>query len=128
MRRLLLALDDLLVRDAAMGWAPVGPGRRGRRAIPSGDTPAEAPGGELLWRALLEVAPDECAAAPATLLAWSAYLRGDGLTANLALDRALAADPGYRLAGLLAAAYSRGVAPESLDGAVRRGAAAAAAG
>ena len=66
--------------------------------------------------------------APATLLAWSAYLRGDGLTANLALDRALAADPGYRLAGLLAEAYARGVAPESLDEAVRRGAAAAAAG
>ncbi len=126
--RLLLALDDLLVRDAAMGWAPVGPGRRGRRATPSGEASPEALGGEPLWRALLEVAPDECAAAPAALLAWSAYLRGDGLTANLALDRALAADPGYRLAGLLAAAYSRGVAPESLDGAVRRGAAAAAAG
>ena len=126
--RLLLALDDVRVRDTAMGWAPPGPAGRGGRATPLADASAAAIGGEPLWRALLEAAPAECAAAPATLLAWSAYLRGDGLTANLALDRALAADPGYRLAGLLAAAYSKGVAPESLDAAIRRGAAAAAAG
>ena len=129
--RLLLALDDVLVRDEVMGWAP--PARRsgGRRpaaAQAAGAVSAEAIGGEPLWRALLRSAPDECSPAPATLLAWAAYTRGDGLVANLALDRALAADPGYRLALLLAEACARGVAPDRLDDVVRRGAAAAAAG
>jgi hypothetical protein len=131
--RLLLALDDALVRDEVMGWVPSSGHRRPRReagpdAASAEALGGEALGGEALWRALLQVAPDECAPAPATLLAWSAYLRGDGLTANLALDRALAADPGYRLALLLAEACAKGVSPQRLDDAVRRGAAAAAAG
>jgi hypothetical protein len=115
--RLLLGLDDVRVRDEAMGWASADPT----------DRPTAERGGEPLWRALLRAAPDECAAAPAALLAWSAYLRGDGLVANLALERALQADPGYRLAHLLAAAYSHAVPPTELADVVRRGAAAAAA-
>ena len=42
--------------------------------------------------------PSPLDAAPATLLAVCAWLRGDGAMANVALNRALDSDPGYRLA------------------------------
>ena len=53
-------------------------------------------------------------AAPATLLAVCAWLRGDGAMANVALARALDSDPAYTLARLLAQALARCVPPAEL--------------
>jgi hypothetical protein len=52
--------------------------------------------------------------APATLLALSAWLRGDGATAGLALRRARDGDPRYVLAALLETALDGGVPPATL--------------
>ena len=49
-----------------------------------------------------------------TVLAWVAYARGDGARANVALDRALASDPGYSLALLLRRALDGGVTPDEV--------------
>jgi hypothetical protein len=51
------------------------------------------------------------AAAPACLLALTAYLGGDGVLARIAVDRALQTDPGYSLAHLLDQALRAGVPP-----------------
>lgn len=52
------------------------------------------------------------AQAPAlTLLALLAWWRGDGARAGVLLDRALAAEPGYRLAALLGDALGAGIPP-----------------
>jgi hypothetical protein len=83
--RLLWGLRDPEVRDRSMGLA-LGP---------------DAAAAEQLWTECVRRAPGPLAAAPATLLAASAWLRGDGATAGVALARALRSDPGYRLAGLL---------------------------
>jgi hypothetical protein len=48
------------------------------------------------------------------LLAWVAYLRGDGARANVALERALRSDPQHALALLLQAALERAVPPGEL--------------
>jgi hypothetical protein len=51
------------------------------------------------------------AAPPATLLAMHHWSRGDGGEANIALDRALGADPEHRFALLLRQALDSGLAP-----------------
>ncbi len=56
------------------------------------------------------------AAAPATLLALTAWRQGQGALASVALDRALAADPHYRLAHLIDHALFHGIPPTALDG------------
>jgi len=48
---------------------------------------------------------------PASLLAFTAWQSGDGTLANMALDRALAADPGYSMALLLHEILVAGVPP-----------------
>ncbi len=92
------ALTDRDVRDRAMGLA-------------LGDDAAAA---ETLWTECTRRAPTPLDAAPATLLAVSAWLRGDGAMANVALDRALTSLPGYRLAVLLAEALAACVPPAQL--------------
>ena len=69
---------------------------------------------EELWTECTRRAPAPLDAAPATLLAVSAWLRGDGALANIALERALDSDPDYRLAGLLAEALARCLSPAEL--------------
>ena len=69
---------------------------------------------EELWTECTRRAPAPLDAAPATLLAVSAWLRGDGAMANVALERALDSDPDYRLAGLLAEALARCLSPTDL--------------
>lgn len=69
---------------------------------------------ERLWFVLTRTAPRPEATHPATLLAISAALRGDGSFANIALDTALAADPANCLAGLLRAVLAHGIPPEKL--------------
>ena len=50
-------------------------------------------------------------AAPAALLAFVAWQSGDGALANVALDRALADDPGYSMALLLRQVINAGAPP-----------------
>jgi hypothetical protein len=60
--------------------------------------------------ALCRLAPDEHAAPALTVLAAYAWWRGDGVTARVALDRALRCDPAYRLALLLEQMLDLGIA------------------
>jgi hypothetical protein len=92
------ALADVGVRDRALGLA------LGR----------DAAAAEVLWTECTRRAPVPLDAAPATLLAVSAWLRGDGAMANVALDRALASRPTYRLAQLLAQALGACLPPAGL--------------
>ncbi|MGI8626534.1 MAG: DUF4192 domain-containing protein [Geodermatophilaceae bacterium] len=66
---------------------------------------------ESLWIELLRRLPASLDAAPATLLALSSWARGDGAMANVALDRALASDPGYSLAQLVRTALDHALPP-----------------
>jgi hypothetical protein len=92
------ALTDLEVRDRALGLA------LGR----------DSAAAETLWTECTRRAPAPLDAAPATLLAVSAWLRGDGAMANVALERALASRPGYRLAELLGQALTACLPPAGL--------------
>ncbi|MGY2065734.1 DUF4192 domain-containing protein [Blastococcus sp. SYSU DS0619] len=102
--RLLWALQDLGVRDRALQLA-------------LGDDAAAA---ELLWTECTRRAPAPLDAAPATLLAVSAWLRGDGALANVALDRALGSDPGYALARLLSQGLAACLPPGELRALIAR--------
>jgi hypothetical protein len=74
----------------------------------------EASAAEALWTQCTRRAPQPLDAAPATLVAVSAWLRGDGAMANVALERALCSDPGNRLARLLAPALDACLHPTEL--------------
>ncbi|MGZ4598566.1 MAG: DUF4192 domain-containing protein [Oryzihumus sp.] len=62
--------------------------------------------------ALCGVLPDEWAVAALTVLANLAWWRGDGALTRVALDRALAVDPGYRLAALLERMVDLAIRPD----------------
>ena len=110
--RMVWALRDDIVRDAALDLA-LGPN----------------PGGaEALWMECARRAPAPLDAAPVTLLAVSAWLRGDGATANIALERALASDPDYALARLLSQALAACMSPHDLRRLIRSSSRAAAKG
>ncbi|HEX2810518.1 MAG TPA: DUF4192 domain-containing protein [Kineosporiaceae bacterium] len=91
---LLLAVRDVMVRDACTIWHDEETVR--------------------LWLDLLPAAPPGWVAPVATLLAAAVYQRGDGALAVLALERALADDPGYGLARLLQHVATIGVPPNAL--------------
>ncbi len=93
--RLLVALTDVLVRDACLApW--------------KGDVGAAALS---LWCAATRIAPPGLVAAPATLAALVAHARGEGALAGESVIRALADDPHYRLATYAAQALGGGLAP-----------------
>ncbi|MGY1682194.1 DUF4192 domain-containing protein [Geodermatophilus sp. SYSU D01176] len=94
----LWALTDVRVRDRALTLA-------------LGDDAAAA---EQLWTECTRRAPAPMDAAPATLLAVSAWLRGDGVMANVALQRALDSRPTYTLARLLADGLAACLPPTEL--------------
>ncbi|WNV74015.1 DUF4192 domain-containing protein [Geodermatophilus sp. DSM 44513] len=94
----LWALADVRVRDRALGLA----------------LGEDAPAAELLWTECTRRAPAPLDAAPATLLAVSAWLRGDGAMAGVALQRALDSRPTYRLAQLLAEGLAACLPPREL--------------
>ncbi len=83
--RLAVALTSLRVRDDA--WARLGPAHKAAHLR--------------LWTDLTRRARPGYAAPAASLLAFTAWQAGDGALANLALDRALADQPGYSMALLL---------------------------
>jgi hypothetical protein len=96
--RVVWGLRDTAVRDRALGLA-------------LGDDAAAA---EQLWTECTRRAPAPLDAAPATLLAVSAWLNGDGAMAGIALARARDADPGYSLAALLDRALAACLPPDEL--------------
>ncbi|MDT4989331.1 MAG: hypothetical protein QOI74_3425 [Micromonosporaceae bacterium] len=68
-----------------------------------------------LWRDLTRRARPDLVAAPATLFAYASWRAGNGALARVAIDRALDADPAYRLALLLGEALDHGLPPSTLD-------------
>ena len=93
--RVLAALSDRSVRDAAIGYL-VGPPDRGVREA---------------WRQLTRVAPQPWRAAPATLYAIWCYASGSGARSNVAVDVALAADPSYAMAQIMLDLLMSGLNP-----------------
>jgi len=90
-----VALRDLRVRDDA--WARM--------------DPRHLEAHRRLWIDVTRRAQPGYVAAPAALLAFVAWQSGDGALANVALDRALADDPGYSMAQLLREVISAGAPP-----------------
>jgi hypothetical protein len=91
------ALTDLRVRDDA--WARMDPQYNDAH--------------QRLWTHLLRQLPAEFVPAPASLLAFVAWQAGDGALASIAIERALAADPNYSMAKLLADALHAGLPPSA---------------
>lgn len=94
---LTLTLSDLRVRDDA--WARMDPEHRLAHRC--------------LWTDMVRHAQVRYVPAPASLLAFTAWQSGDGSLASVAIERALAADPGYSMALLLAEALHAGLPPSA---------------
>lgn len=94
--RIALAIGHVQVRDALL-------------ALTLGD---DAGFVEEFWARMSCVLPKDERAIAATLLAFSAYVRGDGPMARIAIDAALEADENYSLARLLDRSLSAGAGPE----------------
>ncbi|MFB9902571.1 DUF4192 domain-containing protein [Allokutzneria oryzae] len=96
--RFAMALADHRVRDACLAMVL--------------GTQAEA--AENLWLRLTKGVPGPERAEPATLLAFTAYQRGDGALASMALEVAEDADGAHRLSRMLRVALDAGMPPEEL--------------
>jgi hypothetical protein len=95
---LAVSLKNLPVRDDA--WSRMDPGHRHVHLR--------------LWTDLTRLARPGYVAAPATLLAFTAWQCGNGALSNVALDRAQADDPHYSMAMLLREVFIQGaVTPEA---------------
>lgn len=94
---LTVTLADVRVRDDA--WARM--------------DPEYATAHRRLWTDVVRRAEPCYVPAPACLLAFTAWQAGDGALANVAIDRALASDPGYTMALLLLDAVSGGLPPSA---------------
>ncbi|MEU2173789.1 DUF4192 domain-containing protein [Nocardia sp. NPDC019219] len=92
------ALRDRAVRDTMF-------------ALAVGDHAAAA---EAVWVALTRALSGTDRAEAAALLGYSAYVRGDGPLAGIALDAALEADPGHPMALLLDTSLRLGMRPEQM--------------
>jgi hypothetical protein len=92
---LAVLLGDIRVRDDA--WARMDPPHRDDHCR--------------LWTDVLRGAATDSAPAPASLLAFTAWQAGNGALAAVAVDRALAADPGYSMARLLSSAIQAALPP-----------------
>jgi hypothetical protein len=68
-----------------------------------------------IWRDIVRRVPNRYVPAPATLLALVAWRAGNGTLADIAGERALAADASYRLAQLVLHALRQGMPPTALD-------------
>ena len=94
---LVVCLAQLPVRDDA--WARMEPEHRDAH--------------RRLWTDLVRGAADAWVPAPAALLAFTAWQSGEGALASIAIDRALACDPGYSMALLLREILDAGVPPSA---------------
>jgi len=70
---------------------------------------------QTVWTDVVRRVPREYVAAPATLLALSAWRAGNGSLADVAAQRALDAVPGYGLAELVREALRAGVPPSAIE-------------
>ncbi|AFU02787.1 hypothetical protein AW168_35285 [Nocardia brasiliensis] len=95
---LAVALRDRAVRDVMF-------------ALAVGEHAAAA---ETLWSIMARAQSGRDRAEAAALLAYSAYVRGDGPVAGIALEAALGTDPEHPLATLLETALSIGMRPEKM--------------
>lgn len=112
--------DELLLRYCRVGL-PAPPDRSVRVGM-GPELPGLEPGRppdpeaeEAMERILVDLCAQvdgPLAAAPLALLGWHSWARGEGALARIAVDRALAEDPTYRLAGLLTAVLDHGIAPD----------------
>lgn len=82
-------------------------------ALAVGDGAAEA---ESLWALMARTLPPRWRPDALTLLAFSAYARGDGPLAGIALEDALREDPAHRMAVMLDSALQSGMRPEQIRG------------
>ena len=96
--RLACALTDIRVRDTLYALA-VG---------------ENADAAESLWAELSRSLPDPWRVEALVLLAFSAYARGDGPLAGVALEAALRCDDRHRMAGMLDTALMSGMRPERI--------------
>jgi Domain of unknown function (DUF4192) len=98
MVRLARALTDLQVRDILY-------------ALAVGESAAQA---ESLWAELSRSLPEPSRVEALVLLAFSAYVRGDGPLAGVSLEAALRCDATHRMAGMLDTALQSGMRPERI--------------
>jgi Domain of unknown function (DUF4192) len=98
MARLAYGLTDPQVRDTLYALA-VG---------------ADATAAESLWVLLSRGLPEPWRVEALVQLAFSAYARGDGPLAGVALEAALRCDPDHRMAGMLDQALQSGMRPEQI--------------
>ncbi|MFR9750332.1 DUF4192 domain-containing protein [Nocardia sp. 004] len=103
--KLAVALRDRTVRDIMF-------------ALAVGDHAVAA---ETLWGILTRALSGRDRAEAATLLGFSAYVRGDGPLAGIALDAALDADPEHPMAVLLDTALRLGMRPDQMRRLARSG-------
>jgi len=96
--RLANALSDDRVRDMCLDF----------------DRLPDMAAAERLWTALSRTTPAPQRCEPACLLAFSAYARGDGVLAGIALDQALKANPQHRLTNLVRTALTLGLEPDNI--------------
>ncbi|MBQ6644083.1 MAG: DUF4192 domain-containing protein [Saccharopolyspora sp.] len=101
--RVQLALSDSRVRDLCLSAA-------------LGDNAMAA---EQLWLTLVRKAPAPEVAEVAAMLAFSAYLRGEGALAGVALERIESCRPEHPLGCLLRGALDAGVPPKHLESLTR---------
>jgi hypothetical protein len=94
---LTVTLADLRVRDDA--WARMEPKFRTAH--------------QRLWTDVVRHAREPYVPAPASLLAFTAWQSGEGALANIAIERALAADPDYSMAHLIGQAVDAGLPPSA---------------
>jgi hypothetical protein len=95
--RLLVAIVRIDVRDVA--WCEI--------------TRPDARAYVDLWTDVVRRSPHAALPAPASLLAFAAWLSGDGALAWCAVDRAQEADPGYSLAALVAQTLACAMPPSA---------------
>lgn len=69
---------------------------------------------ESLWSLLARLLPPPWRVEPLVLLAFSAYVRGDGPLAGVSLEAALRCDPRHRMAGMLDRALQSGLRPKDI--------------
>lgn len=98
MARLAHGLTDPRVRDTLYALA-VG---------------ADAAAAESLWVMLSRALPEPWRIEALVQLAFSAYARGDGPLAGVALEAALRCDPHHRMAGMLDQALQSGMRPDKI--------------
>lgn len=107
--------DEQTLTDDELAWLTVllpVPAIRDAAWRATDDKPWQA----AMWADITRRVHPPLAAPPASLLAFAAWRRGEGALACVAVDRALAAHPGYTLAQVIDRALRAGLPPSVLDG------------